>query len=122
MNSSNPLPARLHLANTPTPLQKMERLSRDIGVAIYFKRDDFTGSELSGNKVRKLEYLLAEAQAGRPRLCQSCHADPALGAEGDPDRLNLAAAVHGFHAHHMAGQNEEACATCHPARRRVNRG
>lgn len=55
-------PPRVHLANTPTPLQKMERLSRQAGVEIFFKRDDFTGSELSGNKVRKLEFLLADAR------------------------------------------------------------
>ena len=60
--------------------------------------------------------LLAESRAGRPRLCQECHADPALGAQGDPERLNLSAAVHGFHAHQMAGQEAEACAACHPAR------
>jgi D-cysteine desulfhydrase len=54
-------PPRIQLANAPTPLQKMKRLSQQVGVEIFFKRDDFTGSELSGNKVRKLEYLLAEA-------------------------------------------------------------
>ena len=56
-------PPRIQLANTPTPLQKMERLSRQAGVEIFFKRDDFTGSELSGNKVRKLEFILADALA-----------------------------------------------------------
>jgi D-cysteine desulfhydrase len=61
MISKEIFPPRLHLANTPTPLQKMERLSRQAGVEIFFKRDDFTGSELSGNKVRKLEFLLADA-------------------------------------------------------------
>ncbi len=56
-------PDRIDLAWTPTPLQKMERLSEKLGVAIYFKRDDLTGCELSGNKIRKLEFLLAEARA-----------------------------------------------------------
>ena len=56
-------PPRVPLANTPTPLQKMANLSRQAGVEIYFKRDDFTGSELSGNKVRKLEFLLADAKS-----------------------------------------------------------
>lgn len=63
MISSERVPPKIHLANTPTPLQRMERLSRQTGVEIYFKRDDFTGSELSGNKVRKLEFLLADALA-----------------------------------------------------------
>ncbi len=56
-------PPRIQLANTPTPLQKMDRLSQQAGVEIFFKRDDFTGSELSGNKIRKLEFILADALA-----------------------------------------------------------
>lgn len=52
---------KLSLANTPTKIYKLERLSKEVGKNIYIKRDDQTGSELSGNKVRKLEYCLAEA-------------------------------------------------------------
>ena len=40
--------------------------ARELGAKIWLKRDDHTGSELMGNKVRKLEYLMAEAVA-RPR-------------------------------------------------------
>ncbi len=54
-------PERIKLAQTPTPLEKMERLSEKFGVEIYFKRDDYTGTELSGNKVRKLEFILHHA-------------------------------------------------------------
>lgn len=54
---------KVTLANTPTKIVKLERLSKELGKNIYIKRDDQTGSELSGNKVRKLEYALAEAQA-----------------------------------------------------------
>ncbi|MFK5926443.1 MAG: D-cysteine desulfhydrase family protein [Desulfuromusa sp.] len=54
-------PERVRLAQTPTPLEKMERLSNKFGVEIYFKRDDYTGTELSGNKVRKLEFILQHA-------------------------------------------------------------
>jgi len=39
----------------------MERLSEKFGVEIFFKRDDYTGTELSGNKVRKLEFILQHA-------------------------------------------------------------
>lgn len=56
-------PAHLELARKQTPLQKMERLSEELGVEIFFKRDDLTGCELSGNKIRKLEFLLADARA-----------------------------------------------------------
>lgn len=52
---------KLHLANLPTPIVKLERLSEETGVEIYVKRDDYTGLEVSGNKVRKLEYSFAEA-------------------------------------------------------------
>lgn len=54
-------PERVRLAQTPTPLEKMERLGKKFGVEIYFKRDDYTGTELSGNKVRKLEFILQHA-------------------------------------------------------------
>ena len=46
----------------PTPLHKLERLSRKLGVELYLKRDDMTGVSLfGGNKIRKLEYLLGDA-------------------------------------------------------------
>ncbi len=53
---------RLTLAQYPTPLQFLPRLSRELGRAIYCKRDDEIGPGLGGNKTRKLEYLMAEAQ------------------------------------------------------------
>ena len=52
---------RLNLANLPTPIQKLDRLSDELGVNVYLKRDDFTGTEVSGNKIRKLEYSIADA-------------------------------------------------------------
>ncbi|MGJ7911659.1 D-cysteine desulfhydrase family protein [Neobacillus sp. LXY-1] len=52
---------RLQIANLPTPIHKIERLSQELGVNLYLKRDDFTGTEVSGNKVRKLEFSVAEA-------------------------------------------------------------
>lgn len=55
------LPRRLPLALTPTPIQKLERLSRRLGVELYVKRDDLTGLLESGNKIRKLEFLVGEA-------------------------------------------------------------
>ncbi|HVV82544.1 MAG TPA: D-cysteine desulfhydrase family protein [Kofleriaceae bacterium] len=54
-------PRRLSLARTGTPLEAAPRTSDALGVEVLFKRDDLTGAELTGNKVRKLEYLLAEA-------------------------------------------------------------
>ena len=47
----------------PTPLVPLERLSARLGIELLCKRDDLTGAALSGNKVRKLEFLLAHALA-----------------------------------------------------------
>ena len=53
---------RMELAITPTPLQETPRLAASIGLdRLLVKRDDNTGLALGGNKVRKLEYLVAAA-------------------------------------------------------------
>lgn len=56
-------PQRIALALTPTPLQLLRRISNDCGARIWIKRDDLSGATLSGNKVRKLEFSLAQALA-----------------------------------------------------------
>ena len=53
---------RLQLGEFPTPLQELKNLSHKLGgPRIFVKRDDLTGLGLGGNKLRKLEYALAEA-------------------------------------------------------------
>ncbi len=59
--TSPQLPPRLQLAYTPTPILKLERLSARFGIDLHIKRDDLTGLVESGNKVRKLEFLVGEA-------------------------------------------------------------
>jgi L-cysteate sulfo-lyase len=55
---------RLSLGFLPTPLVPLDRLSEQLGgPRIWMKRDDCTGLATGGNKTRKLEYLLAAAQA-----------------------------------------------------------
>lgn len=55
-------PDRIKLANLPTKIEKLDRLSKLLGGPdIYIKRDDYTGTEISGNKVRKLEFSVKEA-------------------------------------------------------------
>ena len=54
---------RIPFAVLPTPLYKLEAISREYGKNIYIKRDDMIGVALGGNKVRKLEFLLADAHA-----------------------------------------------------------
>lgn len=49
----------LHL---PTPLEYLPGVSEDLGVQFYIKRDDLTNIGVGGNKLRKLEYLLKDAQ------------------------------------------------------------
>ncbi|MGD8313691.1 MAG: D-cysteine desulfhydrase family protein [Syntrophobacterales bacterium] len=58
-----PYPARLDLARTPTPFEPLPRLSEKFGIDLHVKRDDMTGADLTGNKIRKLEFLLADALA-----------------------------------------------------------
>jgi D-cysteine desulfhydrase len=83
---------KLHLANLPTPIQKLERLSNSLNKNIYIKRDDLTDMVASGNKIRKLEYSIADAlNQGADTLItcgglqsNHCRATAALAA-----RLNL---------------------------------
>lgn len=54
---------RLKFAQLPTPIEPMPRLSAALnGPSLFIKRDDQTGLASGGNKTRKLEYLVAEAQ------------------------------------------------------------
>jgi len=54
---------RVRLANLPTPLQEAAGLSATLdGPRLLIKRDDMTGLVLGGNKARKLEYAMADAQ------------------------------------------------------------
>jgi D-cysteine desulfhydrase len=53
---------RLPLADYPTPLQFLPHLTEQLQRPIFLKRDDEIGPGGGGNKTRKLEYLLAEAQ------------------------------------------------------------
>lgn len=54
-------PVRLTLAHTPTPLEPLARSALFDGLELWIKRDDLTGAALTGNKVRKLEMLVADA-------------------------------------------------------------
>ncbi|MBI4731979.1 MAG: D-cysteine desulfhydrase family protein [Chloroflexi bacterium] len=55
---------RLRFAHLPTPVEPLPRLARTLGLPrLFVKRDDQTGLAFGGNKTRKLEFLVAEAQA-----------------------------------------------------------
>ncbi|MEO0101707.1 MAG: D-cysteine desulfhydrase family protein [candidate division WOR-3 bacterium] len=58
----------LNLASKPTPIQKINLLGYDI----HIKRDDLTGLVTSGNKIRKLEFLLAFALKEKAKVIITC--------------------------------------------------
>lgn len=59
---------RIKFLHLPTPVEALPRLSAVLsGPNLLVKRDDLTGLGMGGNKTRKLEYLLAEAQANGAR-------------------------------------------------------
>ncbi len=55
------LPERGSWSRRPTPIQKLDRLSQEWGINLFVKRDDLTGLEWSGNKIRKLDFLVQDA-------------------------------------------------------------
>ena len=61
MSANNAIP-KVRLGLYPTPLQKAPRFGAGLGHNIWIKRDDLCGVVLGGNKIRKLEYLLADAR------------------------------------------------------------
>jgi D-cysteine desulfhydrase len=83
------LPRRRYTPH-PTPIQRLERLSKALGgPEIWIKRDDLTGLAGGGNKTRKLEFLVAEA------LAQGADTLITVGAvQSNHCRLTLAAAAH----------------------------
>ncbi len=60
---------RVRLATLPTPIESLSNLSSHLGgPQILVKRDDLTGLGMGGNKVRKLEFIIAEAQANGAKM------------------------------------------------------
>src|SRR5687768_285136 len=78
---------RVELGAKPSPLQPAPRLSARLGVEVWLKRDDLLGPAFGGNKVRKLEFLLADALAQRADCIITCGA-----AQSNHARLTAACA------------------------------
>lgn len=55
------MPHKLRLAHLPTPLWRSDALDEIVGTSVWVKRDDMSAGAEAGNKIRKLEYLLADA-------------------------------------------------------------
>ncbi len=67
-----PYPPRVSLGCFPTRVDSLSRLRLRAGAPVWVKRDDQTGSDLSGNKVRKLEFLLSDALERRCDVVITC--------------------------------------------------
>ena len=83
-----PYPPRIELACLPTPFTRLRRFSEKLGVELYVKRDDLTGVALTGNKVRKLEFVLADALAKKADVVLTCG-----GAQSNHSRATAVAAA-----------------------------
>jgi len=65
------IPKKLNLAHLPTPLEKIKFHNKEF----LIKRDDYSGSDFLGNKIRKLEYLLYEAKKEKAEMIFTCGGD-----------------------------------------------
>src|SRR5580692_9361494 len=81
---------RYRLAYLPSPIHRLERLSKELGTAIWAKRDDISsGLAFGGNKIRKLEFLVADA------LKQGCDTLVSIGGvQSNHTRQVAAVAAH----------------------------
>lgn len=79
---------KLHFLNTPTPLERMDRVSEDLGIEFWMKRDDLTNLGTGGNKLRKLEYFLKDALDQKATMLLTVG-----GAQTNHGRLTAAAAA-----------------------------
>lgn len=83
------------IADVPTPVNRLRRFSEQLNADIWLKHDELTGELYGGNKVRKLEFLLADA------LEQGCTDVITYGAAGSNHALatSLYAQQHGLSCH-----------------------
>ncbi len=79
---------KISLANLPTKIYKLEKLSGRLNKNIWIKRDDQTGTEISGNKIRKLEFVLNQVKEGGYDTVITCG-----GIQSNHCRATTAAAV-----------------------------
>jgi D-cysteine desulfhydrase len=65
------IPKKLYLAHLPTPLETLNYKDK----SFLIKRDDYTGSDYMGNKIRKLEFLLYDAKKEKADIIYTCGGD-----------------------------------------------
>ncbi len=76
------------LINSPTPLDRLDNLSKELGINLYIKRDDMTSLGMGGNKLRKLEYLAYDALENKATMLITVG-----GAQTNHGRLTAAVAA-----------------------------
>ncbi len=77
------------LAQTPTPVDRHDSLAEELGSrSAWIKRDDISGTKHGGNKLRKLEFLLADA------LERGCRGILTYGAVGSNHILSTSHYAH----------------------------
>lgn len=83
----------VQISMNPTPIYKLSRLSSHLGYNIYIMREDLTGFNIGGNKIRKLDFLIGDALAQK--------ADTLITVKASSFSRNAAAAgkVFGFEVH-----------------------
>lgn len=98
---------RICFSTLPTPLQRLPRISEQLGIDLWCKRDDLTGFAFGGNKNRKLEFLIADAKANQ------CDTLLALGAnQSNFCRMAAAAGMaNGLETHLVLGGKKPLKAT-----------
>ena len=96
-------PVRVPLARLPTPLERMSRIGEDLDLDVWVKRDDLTGTAITGNKVRKLEFLVAAALQEQADVLVTCGAVNSNHARATA----VAAARMGIRAHLLLRGAEE---------------
>lgn len=77
------------------------------------------GAILKAHDASAKTALLPQAESGKPVMCSSCHADPAMGVTENKDcQRSLSAAMHSFHAQKLAESKvplpKNRCHACHP--------
>lgn len=83
---------KISFLQLPTPLERLDNLSEELGVNFYLKRDDLTSIGGGGNKLRKLEYFVADAKKQNATILLTVG-----GAQTNHGRLTAAvAAKYGF--------------------------
>jgi len=65
------IPKKINLAHLPTPVETIKFEGKEF----LIKRDDYTGSDFLGNKIRKLEYLLYESKKLKADIIFTCGGD-----------------------------------------------